>query len=356
MRFVSYRNRQRIRKLLIALGIALAVLIVAAVCVVIYLQRYIVYTRDGAHLDFGSRPGASVSESAGESTLENPEFQVETDAALPDVTIEVDTTPESTSPTGMARIRGVYVTADMFSDLDTLTPALDALEGQTAVLLDLKSIYGNYYYHTTLPNGELASSIDVNGVDQLIADLAGRSDIYLIARVPAFRDSAYALANQDCGLPLDNGALWMDSDSCYWLDPAKDQVVSHLESVALELQSLGFDEVVFSDFYFPDSTNISYSGDRSAAVLDAAKRLSDNLSGESIVLSLATTDPALAAYAQRVYLTEDNGSAAQSLANSFAPAYDTLAEHVVFITASRDTRFADYGLLQPALELDTSES
>lgn len=353
MRFVSYRNRQRIRKLLIALGIALAVLIVAAVCVVIYLQRYIVYTRDGAHLDFSSRPGASTSEPTDETVLENPEFQVETDTTVPDVTIEVDTTPDDSMASGMSRIRGVYVTADMLADLDALTAKLDSLEGQTAVMLDLKSIYGNYYYHTELPSSELSSAVDADGVDQLIADLAGHSEIYLIARVPAFRDSAYALVNQSCGLPLDNGALWMDSESCYWLDPAQDQVISYLESVALELQSLGVDEVVFTDFYIPDSANISYSEDRSTVVLNAAQRLSDNLSGESIVFSLATTDAALAAYAQRVYLTEDNGASAQTLANSFSSAYDTLAEHVVFVTDSRDTRFADYGLLQPALELES---
>ena len=354
MRFVSYRNRQRIRTLLIALGIALAVLIVAAICIVIYLQRYIVYTRDGAHLDFGSRPGASEADT-GETTLQNPEFQIEENDVLPDVAVEVDTTPESETPTGMARISGVYVTADMLTDIDQLTEALDALDGQTAVLLDLKSIYGNYYYHTSIPGSELSSAVDADAVDQLIADLAARNDRYLIARIPAFRDSAYALANQDCGLPLESGALWMDSDSCYWLDPANDQVLSHLESVALELQSLGFDEVVFTDFSFPDSTNISYDGDRSTVVLDAAKRLSENLSSESIALSLATTDPSLAAYAQRVYLTESSGSAVQSLAGSFSSVYEPLAEHVVFVTDSRDTRFADYGLLQPAVETASTE-
>ena len=72
MRIVSYRNRQRLRKLLIALGIALAVLLIAAICIVIYLQRYIVYTRDGAHLDFGSRPGASETDTSEGAALHNP--------------------------------------------------------------------------------------------------------------------------------------------------------------------------------------------------------------------------------------------------------------------------------------------
>lgn len=355
MRIVSYRNRQRLRKLLIALGIALAVLLIAAICIVIYLQRYIVYTRDGAHLDFGSRPGAAETDTSEGAALHNPEFQIENDDGLTNVTVEVDTEPDCEMDAGMGQIRGVYVTVDMFSDMDALRASLDALEGQTAVLLDLKSIYGNYYYHTSVAGAELSSAVDADAVDQLIADLAGRNDRYLIARIPAFRDSAYALANQDCGLPLESGALWMDSDSCYWLDPGKDQTLSHLESIALELQTLGFDEVVFSDFYFPDSTNIAYEGDRSAVVLDTAKRLSENLSGESIVLSLSTTDPALAAYAQRVYLTGSSGSEVQALATGFSSVYDTLAEHVVFVTDSRDTRFADYGLLQPALELESAE-
>ena len=353
MRFVSYRNRQRIRKLLIVLAIVLAALAVAAVCVVVYLQRYIVYTRDGARLDFGHSAEAA-DPAADDSGLQNPEFQISQGPA--DATVEVATDADSETPAGMARIQGVYVTAEMLADPDRLTTALDSLEGQAAVLLDLKSIYGNYYYHTSIPGAELSSAVDAGAVDQLIADLAARNDRYLIARVPAFRDSAYALNNQDCGLPLENGALWMDSDSCYWLDPADDAVLSHLESVALELQSLGFDEVVFTDFYFPDSTNIAYDGDRSAAVLEAAQRLSQNLAGESIVLSFSTTDPALAAYAQRVYLSEDSGAAAVSLAQTFAAVYDPLSEHVVFLTSSRDTRFADYGLLQPAAESASAEA
>lgn len=41
---------------------------------------------------------------------------------------------------------------------------------------------------------------------RLLADLI-RQDCYLIARLPAFRDSAFAEANPDSGLALDSGAL-----------------------------------------------------------------------------------------------------------------------------------------------------
>ena len=92
-----------------------------------------------------------------------------------------------------------------------------------------------------------------------------------------------------------------------------------------------------------------------AAVLDAAQRLSSNQTESSPALSLATTDPVLAAYADRVYLTSSDGSQVQSLVNTFADVYDTLHDRVVFLTDSRDTRFADYGILRPAVTEDDEE-
>lgn len=336
MAYIPYRTRVRLRKLGMALAIAAVLLLLTAIGLVIYLQRYLVYSGDGVRLEFS--PSTAQTDTA--HKLE----------PLPDAQIVVDTSPQSDTQ-AMSRLSGIYVTADMLGDTDAILDAVSQSEGQVAVLLDVKSIYGNFYYNSSLSGAETSSSVDAAAVDQLITDLNSNGRVYLIARLPAFRDSAYALAHQSSGLPLDNGALWMDSDSCYWLDPADQQVLSYLQDILRELEGLGFDEVVFSDFTFPTSENISYDGDRVAAVLDAAQRLRSNAGGEA-PLSLATTDPALAAYADRVYLTGSDGSQVQALAQTFADVYDSLEEHIVFLTDSRDTRFADYGLLRPAVTED----
>ena len=335
MRNLSFRSKQRLRKLLIALAITAAALIAAAVCLVIYLQRYIVYSADGAHLDFS---GAAQSDTAAPSL--DP---------LEDAPLEILDGSQD-EQTGLGQLQGVYVTVEMLAQPDAVLSALTQPAHSTAVLLDVKSIYGNFYYNTQQTGADVSSAVDARAVDDLLSQLAGRSDLYRIARVPAFRDTAFALSNQACGLPLDSGALWMDEESCYWLDPADEQVLSYLTSIARELQSLGFDEVVFSDFTFPDSPNIVYDGDRQQAVLDAAERLRSNLELDGIVFSLETDDPALAAYAQRVYWPTDDGADVVSLADAMSAVYDDLPASLVFITGSRDTRFAQYGLLQPCLE------
>lgn len=337
MPYIPYRTRVRLRKLGIALAITAVLLLLTAIGLVIYLQRYLVYSADGVRLEF------------------SPTVQTQTHQKLeplPDAQVVLDTSP-ATDTTAMTRLEGIYVTADMLDEGDAILQAVQESEGQVAVLLDVKSIYGNFCYSTGISGADTATSVDIAAVDQLIADLNANGRVYLIARLPAFRDSAYALAHQESGLPLDNGALWLDSDSCYWLDPVDQQVLSYIQSILSELGSLGFDEVVLSDFTFPASQNIAYDGDRVAAVLNAAQRLASNQTEDSPVLSLATTDPALAAYADRVYLTGNDGSQVQSLVQTFADTYDTLSDHVVFLTDSRDTRFADYGILRPAVTEDT---
>lgn len=336
MAYIPYRTRVRLRKLGIGLAIAAVLVLLTAIGLVIYLQRYLVYSADGVRLEF-----SPAARNVTEQKLE----------PLPDAKVVVDTNPDQ-SVSSLSRLEGIYVTTDMLDDTDAIREAVDAADGPIAVLLDVKSIYGNFCYTTAISGASTASSVDIAAVDQLIADLNSNSRVYLIARIPAFRDSAYALAHQESGLPLDSGALWLDSESCYWLDPTDEQVLSYLQSILRELDGLGFDEVVLSDFAIPASENISYDGDRSAPVLNAAQRLASNRTDSDPVLSIATTDPALAASASRVYLTGSDGSQAQTQAQAFADVYATLEDHVVFLTDSRDTRFAQYSILRPAITGD----
>lgn len=63
----------------------------------------------------------------------------------------------------------------------------------------------------------------------------------------------------------------MDSNGCYWLDPASETVMIYLKQIARELSSRGFREVVFSEFRFPASNSISYHSEKSGAGADAGR-------------------------------------------------------------------------------------
>ena len=126
-------------------------------------------------------------------------------------------------------------------------------------MIDVKSVFGNYYYRSKLSGAQIATSADIDAVEALIRELTARTDLTVIARVPAFSEPNYAFAHQDQALALYSGALWMDEKRCYWLDPSDASVQSFLASIALELQDLGFDEVLFDQFYFPSSDAINWS-------------------------------------------------------------------------------------------------
>lgn len=346
MRYFSYRNKMRLRTLLITSLWVLAGLCAVAIGIFLYLQRYVVYTPDGAHLDFSLRPGYQ----APDDSPANPSFVVEQTEASSGSDVVIQEETQEDGSVSMTRISGFYVTGAMLAQPDAVADVLSALTEPTAVMVDVKSIYGNFYYPSAVSGAEASTLVDPAAVQKLFETLNKNENLYLIACLPAFRDSAFALSNQECGLPLSSGALWMDSESCYWLDPSNDKVLSYLESLVLELQSMGFDEAALDDFYLPDSANIAFDGDRSGVIVDAAKKLSENLDGEEIRLSLYGTDPALAPYAARLYVKETDGAKVQSIAEAFSAAYTPLEDHLVFVTDSRDTRFSKYGVLMPAIE------
>lgn len=339
MRYISYRNRIRLRSGLIAALILVVVLAAAGIGIFLYLARYIVYTPDGARLDF----------SAGDTkSLFDTTFQVERPAPVPGADLVEDTGPKE--PQTITRISGFYADGDMLTDVAALRAALQNITTPAAVLLDVRSIYGNFYYPSRLEGAQTSTLINAQEVGSLIQELSANGSVYLIAWLPALRDPAFALMHQTCGLSLPSGALWMDSEGCYWLDPASDQVVGYLEQTALELRSLGFDEVVFDDFYIPDGAAVYYKGNPADAVSEAARRLQANLDG--IAVSYSTRNADLAPYAEHIFLKENDGAQVSALAAPFAEAFTPLSDHLVFLTGSRDTRFEEYCVLRPAISSD----
>ena len=342
MRYISYRSKLRLRNALIGAGIALLVLAALGTGVFLYLARYIVYTPEGARLDFSAGGKAA-------SPLDTT-FQVERPgpAPIPGAGLVADTGPKE--PQTITRITGYYASSDMLAQPGALRAALQEITTPAAVLLDVRSIYGNFYYPSSLEGAQTSSLIDAAAVEGIIRELAAKPSIYLIAWLPALRDPAYALAHQSCGLSLPSGALWMDSEGCYWLDPASDQVAGYLVETARELQGLGFDEVVFDDFYIPDGAAVYYKGDAAGAITEAARRLQANLEG--IAVSFSTRNAGLAPYAAHIYFKESDGAQVSDLAAPFAGAHEPLSDYLVFLTGSRDTRFEEYCVLRPAIKSD----
>lgn len=324
-----------LRKLLRMLGIVLAAAIVIGAALLLYLEPYVTYDRDGAHLSLKKNAQDPDGTGATATLPEVSDAQIVYDEAQP-------------GSDRIADLGGVYVTTQMLRDPEAVRAALEQ-QGACAVLLQLKSTFGNFYYSSSIDGAELAD-VDTAAVDSLI-DWLSQHGYYLIAEVPAFCDTAFALANSAAALPLSSGALWMDSNGCYWLDPASETVMIYLKQIARELSSRGFREVVFSEFRFPASNSISYHSEKSGAELtqDAAQELTTFFSGSNLMISFETDDTAFPAdvCTGRLYIRDVDGSKIEKFAQAYGGA-ENLTE-LVFLVNSKDTRFDGRAVLRPLL-------
>lgn len=328
---IPYRTRQTLRRMALVL---LAVLLVAVLvwgCWIVWLSRYVIYTQDGAKIDF------SLPEQLLSGTLAQPPEPGET------IPISYDDAPGAVS-TELAQINGYYVDAAALKDIPAVHAQIQALPAGTAVMVDVKNIYGSFYYSSGVSTAR-SSSVDIQAMDGLIEAL-NKSNMYTIARLPALRDYQYGLNHVPDGLPTAGGYLWLDSDGCYWLNPASSGTLSYLIQIVNELKSLGFDEVVFYDFYFPDTTGIVYKNDKAEALATAAKTLVSSCATDSFGVSfVGKPDFALPEGRSRLYIENAEPINVAGIAQQTGLADPEI--RLVFLTTLHDTRFDKYSVLRP---------
>ena len=336
---LTYRTRRRLRQAGLT---ALAALIIAAVvwtCWIIWVERYIVYTREGAVLDF-----SLAHQDPGEGQLALPPADGE-----PVSIFYNDGTDIAELDVSLRQVSGFYITADMLlGDLDTLRATIDALPVGTAVMVELKSVRGTYYYTTNIEGTYQDGAMDITAVDQLIADLASRN-LYLIASVPAFRDRNFAAEHISSGLPFlgGGGALWLDDGGCYWLDPTDSAVLAYLSQISAELRNLGFDEILFTDFCFPATDQLEFSGNQVTAIQNAAAKLAADCATDRFAVSFLGTGSTVQPVSGRSRLYLTGVEAAQAAATAAALTLEDPAVNLVFLTDSYDTRYNTFSVLRP---------
>lgn len=334
---LSYRTRRFLRRL----GIVLLTLVLLAALTwivwILWLDRFVVYSRDGAKFDF-DRPNEMLS---GQLAVP-PEDQETVPIIYNDSAANLNTSTE------LAQIRGYYAdAAALRDDLAGVKARIDTLPPGSAVMLDLKTIGGYFYYSSEV--GPTSSSVNTQEIDELISYL-NKKDLYLIARIPAFRDYYYGLNYTSNGLFMVSNpiGLWMDSDGCYWLDPTKEGTLNYLTRIVAEIKRMGFDEVVFSEFCFPDTDDIQFSGDQAQAIADAANTLATISASETFCVSFCskTTNFELPADERcRLYLVDFTAAQVRSAAD--ATGLEDPEIRVVFITEHGDTRFDEFSVMRP---------
>ena len=149
---LTYRTKRRLYRAGLIGGILLLVAILVAFCWVIWLERYVVYTRDGAtlNLDLVDTPSAG--------QLSSPPIAGET------VPIYVNEGLDAINLTSeLAQIKGYYIDTDTLqSDVAAAREMVATLPSGTAVMVELKSIWG--YTVNEVPNTIIVLAITVVAV------------------------------------------------------------------------------------------------------------------------------------------------------------------------------------------------
>ena len=333
---LTWRTRRRLSTALWILGGVTAAALTAWVCWILWLGRFVVYSGDSVRLDFDwVTPGSFVE--AVEPT--RPEINIIFDDGS-------EVVVDRTKP--LERMSGFYVTIEMLTeDVAEVERLIREQPKGTAIMLELKSGTGNFYYETTMPNATVSKKVDKDAVEDLIKYIT-KADYYTVACVPAFRDRAYGLKNTSCGILHSSGRyLWAGDDKCYWLDPVKNGTRSYLIGIASELRDLGFDEVVFTDFRFPPTEDILYEGDKLAALNETAEHLVYNLATDTFGISFLSNDPGfkLPEGRTRIYRDDVEAAMAQDVAASLE--IPSMQVNLVYLTEAMDTRFDVFGVLRP---------
>ena len=333
---LTWRTRKRLKTSAIVLGSIAALSTLLWVCWVLWLGRFVVYSRDGVRLDFDwVTPGSFVAAVPPEEPTINIRYD-DGDEPVVEKSRELE------------KLTGCTISIDMLTgDIAELDEAIRQQPKGTAIALELKSGSGNFYYKTSMPKAKVSSKVDTDALGELL-DYLAKADYYTIAMVPAFRDRAYGLDNTSYGIHHSSGRyLWAGDDKCYWLDPAKNGTRAWLVEIASELRDLGFDEVVFTDFCFPPTEDILYEGDKLAVLNETAAHLVYNLATEDFCVSFLCSEEGfrLPEGRTRLYRDKVDASMAQSVAEGVAVP-DTQI-NLVYLTEAMDTRFDAYSVLRP---------
>ena len=333
---LPYRTQRAMKRVL---AFALILAVAAAIiwlCWLLWLGRFVVYTRQGGvRLDFSQSNQSLSGTPAVRPPVKKP------------ISIHYGDGSEGNKNTALTQLMGYYADAEALrGDMGEVLSQVKKLPAGTPVMIDVKSITGRFFYSSTVGD-KRDTVINTAEMDALIEEMNSR-DLYTIARLPALRDYYYGLNHVPDGLPTAGGYLWMDEDNCYWLNPASQGTIMYLTQIVSELKRLGFDEVVFYDFYFPETQSIVFKGDKQQALATAAKTLVTTCAPDTEGFTVSFTgkaDFALPEGRSRLYM--ENVSAAQCAAIAQQTGLADPAIRLVFLAGTHDTRFNDYGVLRP---------
>ena len=335
---LTYKTRRNLQRVTtVALAVTL-VLVLFGFCWNIWVERYVVYTREGATLDFSRPPLTAVGQPAAP-----PQADDSVSIFYNEGSDAVELSTELTA------LNGYYIDYDALKgSMEEIKEDLNRLKAGTPIMIELKGGYGSFYYTSKLTGAVSSASVNVAAVDELIQYVRSKG-FYMIAKISAFRDYDFGNRNVSSGLYMKSRAgLWMDSGGCFWLDPTSANTIGWVTSIVNEIRNLGFNEVVLDNFRFPAETDkYIFQGDMDGAISAAATTLLATCGTDKFVVSFGVATPSFPVPEGncRLYLSGVEAKDVELKASQVS--FDNAEARLVFLCDTNDTRFDAYSVLRP---------
>lgn len=154
------------------------------------------------------------------------------------------------------KVKGIYVSGPIagHAKMEDLIALVDETE-LNAMVIDIKNDDGRITYKM---QSETVLEIDaginyIRDIEELVKKCKEKN-IYLIARIVAFRDPYLAEQKPELAVKTEAGDVFRDKNGLAWVNPYKKEVWDYLMEVAAEAAEIGFDEIQFD--YIRFSTDI----------------------------------------------------------------------------------------------------
>ena len=150
------------------------------------------------------------------------------------------------------KVKGIFVTGPMAGTdhMEDLIDMVDRTELKT-IVMDIKNDEGRVVYKMKIPAvEEVGAGIRYVQDMEALIDKCKEKDIYLIARIVAFKDPFLAEAKPEWCIHNPDGSIFRDKNNLAWLNPYNHEVWEYLLEIAQEALRIGFDEVQFDYIRF----------------------------------------------------------------------------------------------------------
>lgn len=156
--------------------------------------------------------------------------------------------------------KGIFITGAVAGTQNTM-PYLTKLVDDTrlnAMVIDIKNDTGEVTYKMGLPLAQ-----EIGAEKRYVADMAGlikqlkEKNIYLIARIVAFKDPILAEQKPELAVKNADGTVFYDNNHLAWVNPYQAEVWDYLIDLSKEAVALGFDEIQYDYIRFSTAKGIS---------------------------------------------------------------------------------------------------